>query len=314
MYCFISDTDDPFINLAVEEILLKNRTEEFLILSVNKDSLIVGKHQSAQREINTRFVTENNIPVIRRISGGGTVFHDHGNLNFTFIRNSKAGSQIDFPKYTRPVIDFLVNSGIEARFEGKSDIRVQGYKISGNSEHVQRNRVLHHGTLLFSSSLENLRKSLNDHSACYCTRAVMSNPAPVSNIQNISKAFSDISEFRDRLMEFLSGKISDSTQFILPEEEQNAAILLADVKYRKWDWNYAYGPEYEFRKDFMYHGERVTARLYIKGGIIWDCIMESPALPSGIDKKLIGCRHMPEDMTCIFSNEDLKDFDIFDLF
>jgi lipoate-protein ligase A len=314
MYCFISDTDDPFLNLAVEEILLKNRTEEFLILSVNSESLIVGKHQSAQREINTRFVTENNIPVIRRISGGGTVFHDHGNLNFTFIMNSKEGSQVDFPKYTRPVIDFLVNSGIEARFEGKSDIRVPGYKISGNSEHVQRNRVLHHGTILFSVSLEKLKRSLNDQTSCYCTRAVMSNPAPVTNIQDISKAFSDINQFRDRLMEFLSAQFSDAAPWVLPEEERHAAMLLADVKYRKWDWNYGYGPEYEFRKDFMYRGERVIARFYVKGGIIWDCIMESPVLPSGIDKRLIGCRHMPEDMKDVFSSEDLKDFNIFDLF
>jgi lipoate-protein ligase A len=314
MYCFSSDTDDPCLNLAVEEILLKNRTEEFLILSINKDSLIVGKHQAAQREINTQFVTENNIPVIRRISGGGTVFHDHGNLNFTFIMNSKAGSQIDFPRYTRPVIDFLVSSGIEARFEGKSEIRVSGYKISGNSEHVQRNRVLHHGTLLFNASLENLRKSLNDHTECYGTRAVRSNPAPVINIKNISGAFNDITDFRSRMMEFLSGHFNEELLWVLPEEERNAAILLADVKYRSWDWNYAYGPEYEFRKDFIYHDNRTSVRLYVKGGIIWDCILESSDLPSGMDKKLIGCRHMPENMIDIFRFEDVRDFNIFNLF
>jgi lipoate-protein ligase A len=154
MFCIITESDDPSFNLAVEELLLKNRNNEYLILGINKPSVIIGKHQSAHREINTRFVTENNIPVIRRISGGGTVFHDKGNLNFTFIRQSEAGKQIDFRKYTKPVIDFLYSLGVEAKFEGKNDLKTDGLKISGNAEHVHRNRVLHHGTLLFSTSLE----------------------------------------------------------------------------------------------------------------------------------------------------------------
>jgi hypothetical protein len=116
------------------------------------------------------------------------------------------------------------------------------------------------------------------------------------------------------MMEFLSGHFNEELLWVLPEEERNAAILLADVKYRSWDWNYAYGPEYEFRKDFIYHDNRTSVRLYVKGGIIWDCILESSDLPSGMDKKLIGCRHMPENMIDIFRFEDVRDFNIFNLF
>ena len=158
-------------------------------MAINDPSVIIGKHQAAHREVNTKFVTENKIPVIRRISGGGTVFHDQGNLNFTFIRQSEEGKQVDFRKYTRPVIDFLVSLGIDAKFEGKNDIKVDGLKISGNAEHVHRNRVLHHGTLLFSSSIDMLRNSIRTDKSCYTTRAVGSNP---SSVMNLSEKLIDI--------------------------------------------------------------------------------------------------------------------------
>ena len=107
MFCINLQSNDPFFNLAIEEYLLKNSQEEYLILYINSPSVIIGKHQTGHREVNTRFVTENNIPVIRRISGGGTVYHDAGNLNFSFIRQCETGKQVDFLKYTQPVIGFL---------------------------------------------------------------------------------------------------------------------------------------------------------------------------------------------------------------
>src|SRR5665811_892222 len=134
MFCINLETTDPFFNLAVEETLLKSTEEEYFILYVDNPSVIIGKHQTGYREINAKFVNENNIPVIRRITGGGTVFHDNGNLNFSFIRRSESGKQVDFRKYTQPVIDFLKSIGVDARFEGKNDLKVEGYKISGNAE------------------------------------------------------------------------------------------------------------------------------------------------------------------------------------
>ena len=119
MFCINLESNDPFFNLAVEEILLKNSKEEYLILGINSPSVIIGKHQSGHMEVNIKFVNKYQIPVIRRISGGGTVFHDCGNLNFSFIRQSESGKQVDFRKYTQPVLDFLKSMGIEARFEGK---------------------------------------------------------------------------------------------------------------------------------------------------------------------------------------------------
>jgi lipoate---protein ligase len=126
-----SESHDPFFNLAAEEYFLHNRNEDFLILSINDPCVIIGKHQVVHREADARFIEEKKIPVIRRISGGGTVFHDRGNLNFAFIKQSEAGKQVNFRLYTQPVLDFLSASGINAVFKDKNDLTIEGLKISG---------------------------------------------------------------------------------------------------------------------------------------------------------------------------------------
>jgi lipoate-protein ligase A len=314
MFCITLASINPFFNLAIEEVLLKNRTEDFLILGINSPSLIIGKHQSAHREANTRFVTENNIPVIRRISGGGTVFHDDGNLNFTFIRESESGKQIDFRRYTRPVIDFLASKGLEAIFEGKNDLKINGLKISGNAEHVYRKRVLHHGTLLFSSSLHNLRNSIRKDTSCYSTRAVESNPSSITNLKELIPSISNISQFRSELMEYFLQTLPGAEPYKLEKQDIEEAELLAKTKYCTWEWNYAYGPEYHFSNTFKYKGESAECRFYVREGTIRESILTGPEALAGIESKLVGCRHMVNEVREVLIKENLSDLFIFDLF
>jgi lipoate-protein ligase A len=314
MFCITLETDDPYFNLAIEEVLLKNSKEDYLILGINTPCLIIGKHQSPHREVNAKFVTENNIAVIRRISGGGTVYHDKGNLNFTFICQSESGRQIDFRKYTSPVIDFLALKGVEAKFEGKNDLKVNGLKISGNAEHVYRNRVLHHGTILFSSSLGNLRNSIRKDYSCYTTRAVESNPSSVTNLRELIPSISDIALFRSELMDYFLNKIPVATIYNLDHNEIEEAQLLAATKYRTWEWNFAYGPEYRFSNTFEYLGENVKCRLYVREGIIRECQLSGSSDFSGIEQTLVGCRHLVNDMKDVFVKENFSDVDIFNFF
>ena len=304
MYFITLESDDPFFNLAIEEVILKNRAEEYFILGINKPSLIIGKHQSAHREANTKFVTENNIPVIRRISGGGTVFQDKGNLNFTFIRNSEEGHQIDFRKYTLPVIQFLSSIGINAILGTKNDLQVDGLKISGNAEHVHRNRVLHHGTLLFSVSLEMLSNSIRNNKSCYISRAVESNPASVTNLNGKLARFRDISEFRNEMMSYFLKHVADAGIYNLASSETEEAELLATSKYKTWEWNWAYGPEYTFNNRFNLNGNQTVCRLFVKDGLIVRCFVEQNFRKSPISEKLIGHRHMVADLLKVLLNED----------
>ena len=306
MLCLNLKSTDPFFNLALEEILLKKRKEEFLILAINYPSVVIGKHQVSHMEANTQFVTENNIPVIRRISGGGTVFHDLGNLNFSFIMQSEAGKQIDFRKYTLPVISFLATLGVDAKFEGKNDLKVDGLKISGNAEHVHHNRVLHHGTLLFEASLDNLRNSLRKDRRNYTSRAVESNPSPVINLKGIVNDVKDITQFRSKMMTWFLDNTPDAEIYTPGREEVAEAELLAGSKYRTWEWNFAYGPEYHFNNRFELNGKHFSGNFFVKDGVIEECIFEGSDQMVSVAKKLTRIRHMPADMLAVMRENGVE--------
>src|SRR4030042_1701694 len=305
MLCLNLETTNPFFNLAVDEYLLRNKNDEYLMRGINSPSVSIGKHQVAHREADTRFIHERAIHVIRRISGGGTVYHDFGNLNFTFILNSTKGKQVDFRKYTLPVIEFLATLGITADFEGKNDLKVNGLKISGKAEHVHREKVLHHGTLLFSTLLDDLKGSLRKNKSGYSTRAVESNPSSVANLKEIIRDVNGIIEFRTRMLDFFL-RHEGNTLVELSAEEKSGIQALERSKYRTWEWNYAYGPDYYFINRFEFNGKKHFCRLFVKGGIIRECEMEGSGEMIAAGKKLVGCRHLVKDMVEVFRQEKIK--------
>jgi len=312
MNCLTLPANDPFFNLGAEEYLLKNSSREFLILNTNSPSVIIGKHQCLHRETDTEYVTLNNIPVIRRLSGGGTVFHDGNNLNFTFIRNSEPGRQVDFQKHTAPVIGFLASLGIEARLEGKNDLKVNGLKISGNAEHVHRNRVLHHGTLLFDSDLGALRASLRRDTSAYITRAVNSNPSSVANLKPLLPAIENISGFRKRMEDYFLN-FPGTEKYFLTDTETAIIEALANTKYRTWEWNYAYGPDYQLIKQIDCQSLRSQLRIEIKQGIITECSAEDSELKK-IFSKFTGRKHIVNELAEVIEKENIKGLSVFSLF
>jgi lipoate-protein ligase A len=315
MLCINLKSTEPSFNLAAEEYFLKNSNEEYLLLYINKPSVIIGKHQVAHRESDTKYVTTNNIPVIRRITGGGSVYHDYGNLNFSFILNSTAGNQVNFRKYTRPVTEFLSSLGLDAKFEDKNDLRTGGYKISGNAEHIYRERVLHHGTLLYSSDLDALHASLRKDISHYTTKAVRSNPSPVTCFRNII-GLDDINEFRDLMFRYFLGSDADRMTE-LTQEDIVKIEMIEDKKYSTWEWNYGYGPDYIFENRTDISGRQVFFRFRVSDGIITDPEFdESDRYRLTILKKIRGCRHMPQALKDFFREERIiiQDSDIFKFF
>lgn len=316
MLGIILESNDPFFNLAAEDYLLHSRKENFVILSINDPSVIIGKHQVAHREVNTRFIEENRIPLIRRISGGGTVYHDRGNLNFAFVRQSESGKQVDFRLYTQPVINFLQSVGIPAVFQGKNDLTLDGFKISGNAEHVFRERVLHHGTLLFDASLNNLRRSLKPKSDIYQTRGVESNRSPVANLKERLKSGGDISAFANCMFEYLASNMDGMQRFTFTSEEITSIKALSESKYQTWEWNYGYGPPYTLTLNIQVSGEACLCRMLVKDGIIWSCDIEGSNELTAAAKKLIGVRHMYNDVLKVFRDENIpiSDEEVYKLF
>jgi lipoate-protein ligase A len=278
MQCLINTNRDIYFNLALEEYLLIHEAREFFVLWKSEPAVVVGKHQNTLAEINYRFAVENSIQVARRLSGGGTVYHDQGNLNFTYITNGEPGKLVDFKRFIEPVTDFLGTLGMVAEQGPKNEILANGKKISGNAEHVYKNRVLHHGTLLFNSNLQWLRESLRVIPGRYKDRAVQSNRGSVINISECLKDGMDLASFEKSLLSFMLTR-TEGEELKLNEMETKAISDLAASKYRSWDWVFGWSPDYELRN--TYQIKELDWRIFLKvhRGILKECSLESESIP-----------------------------------
>jgi lipoate---protein ligase len=303
MVQIINHSTDPFFNLALEEYFLKNSNDEIFILYRNSAAIIIGKHQLPYAETNSAFLDERKIPLIRRISGGGTVFHDPGNVNFCFILNGSEGKLANFELHTRPILYALSQMGIEAVFEGHNDLRVEGYKISGNAEHVFRNRVIHHGTLLFNADLGILSEGLKSNPACFETKAIPSVRSKVANISTFISQGVKVNEFMHQMAGHI-GQYLNITQKREPSPiEVTATLALAESKYKLDEWNYAYSPSYRFRNDFLLGHILCKIELVVEKGVIQSAKTNSVFSPvSQIAPRLIGNIHIVKTVSQILSS------------
>ncbi len=308
MRCIINEHTNPCFNAAVEEHIFRNITGDCFMLYRNRPSIIVGKHQNTLAEINPDFVKKKNIMVVRRLSGGGAVYHDLGNLNFTFIRSGDMGKMVDFEKYTRPILEVLNNLSVPARFEGVNDLRIGDKKISGNAEHVFKNRVLHHGTLLFSSNLSDLNKALKIREGVYRDKAVRSVRSHVVNINRFLKSKISILEIRDLIFQHILTTFTDAEKYELSEKDMRSIRQLMEEKYTRWEWNFGYSPRYQFQQVVQLGKNNLFVRILVERGIILEIHLvdqESKKPLGALERKLTGIAHEQNVMT-----EKLKSFNI----
>jgi lipoate-protein ligase A len=267
MLCIQLKNNDPYFCLAAEEYLLKNFSEDIFMLWQSKNTVVVGKHQNAMAEINYPFVHQNNITVARRISGGGTVFHDAGNVNFAYIKNVSSPAEISFKLFTQPVVEALAKLEVTATTSGRNDLLVDGKKISGNAEHIFKNRVLHHGTLLFNSNLETLGQAIKVIPGKYFGKAVQSNRSPVANISQFLKTPMTTGEFIHFLLDFQLEN-PENRFYNLNENDLLEIEKLSSEKFRTWEWNFGYSPKYSFKNEVKIDGKTLSIRLEVEKGVI----------------------------------------------
>lgn len=268
MLCINQTSTNPFFNIATEEHLLKNTSEDIFMLYVNEPSVIVGKHQNTFAEINYSLAKQKDVKIVRRLSGGGAVYHDLGNLNFTFIKNSKEGKLVDFRGYTKPIIEFLREFGIDARFEGHNSIYANGKKISGNAEHVFKNRVMHHGTLLFDTNMQLLAELLYVSTNRYVDQAVKSVRASTLNLSELLPSEINLERFRELLIGYMANVFSNFNLHQLTSEDNEVIYDLMDKKYTTWEWNFGYSPSYSFTRELSLKDHSTTLAVDVKKGII----------------------------------------------
>ena len=310
MICVLSNTYDPYFNLAAEEYLFKNTDEEVFMLWQCHSTIVVGKHQNTLAEINYPYVRKNGIKVARRLSGGGTVFHDSGNVNFTFIKHGEKGKLIDYEKHVAPIINLLKKMGIDAQPGEKNEILLKGKKISGNAEHIYKSRILHHGTLLFDTQLDRLNNALQINTGKYHDKAVQSNRSKVTNIlQHLHEKIS-VEEFMTYLFENFSNT-TNALRYHFSRPELEIVNRIAEQKYNTWEWIYGYSPKYSFENKIKLEDREIGIHLEVESGIIRSAAISGDFFKD--DKKhlladaLIQQKHEEEEikriMTHILTNQ-----------
>lgn len=299
MLCIKLENTNPYFCLAAEEYLLRYFDEDIFMLWQSDKTIVVGKHQNALAEINYPFVRKNNIAVARRISGGGTVYHDEGNVNFAFIKNVKSPAEISFKQFTGPVVEALEKLGIKAESSGRNDLVVNGLKISGNAEHVYKNRVLHHGTLLFDAYLENLGQAIKVIPGKYQSKAVQSNRSQVANISAFLKKPMSTEEFKKFLFDFQLKKAGNNL-YEISENTSKSIQNLATEKFASWEWNFGYSPKYTFANEVEIDGKKLLIQLNVKKGIIEETTISGNYFTKTESEKinvdLLGTRHGFEEI------------------
>jgi lipoate---protein ligase len=311
LYIYNPNTN-PYFNLAVEEYVLKEFKEECFMLWRNAPSIIVGKNQNALGEINVDYVTKNNIPVVRRLSGGGAVFHDLGNLNFTFIVNDAEDNFTNFKKFTQPILDVLRKLSVDAEFSGRNDLTIEGKKFSGNAQYNFKNRILHHGTILFSSDMTDLSAALRPKQSKFEGKSVKSVQSRVTNISQHLKSPLTIFEFIDLIMKHVTETDAEHIMYELTSKDIEKINKMVETKYGLWDWNFGTSPKYQFSNEKKLTGGSVEINLNVEKGKIADVRIFGDFFGkcdvSDVEKTLIGTNHSKDSIHTILSSFDLNNY------
>ena len=312
MRCIISEHTDPYFNLASEEILLKERSEDYFLLYRNQPSIVVGKHQNTLAEINLPYVIEKGIIVARRISGGGTVFHDLGNVNFAFITSGKEGELVDYRKHTLPVIRAMKGMGLDVSLGKRNELLLGKMKISGTASHVFKKRSLHHGTLLFSSRMDDLSQALKVKSGRFEDRAVKSVRSEITNISEHLVEKMDVLNFQIRMHDHILDTMDGTMKYHYSDRDLNEINDLRNTKFSSWKWNFGYSPKYQFSKALRFEKSEISLHMNVDKGIIQEVTIEGDFLGTkdihGLEEALIGTIHDPETIRKRLSGIRVTDY------
>ncbi len=312
MLCILNNSTDPYFNLAAEEYFFSNFKDNIFMLWRNSPAIIVGKHQNTLAEINYDYVKENNIKVVRRMTGGGAVFHDLGNINFTFIETGESEKLVDFRKYVQPILDILLKLGVDAKFEGRNDLTIDGKKFSGNAEHVYKNRILHHGTILFSAKMSDLTKALNVKDVKFTDKAVKSVRSRVTNVSEHLKNPITVLEFINLVFNHILEMYDDAVIYEISKQDKEKIEELVKNKYSTWEWNFGYSPEYNFDKSVRTDGGTLEVSMFVENGVIQRLKFYGDFFThkdiSELEEAFCGVPHKEDEIKKIFESFKIDDY------
>ncbi len=305
---------DPRINLAIEEYALKNLDidQTYLLFYINEPSIIIGKNQNTVEEINTDYVEENGIHVVRRLSGGGAVYHDLGNLNFSFITKDDGESFHNFKKFTEPVVAALARLGVNAELSGRNDIVAEGRKISGNAQFSTKGRMFSHGTLLLDSEIDAVVSALRVKQDKIESKGIKSIRSRVANISEFLDRKISMEEFRSLLLKYIFDGVEDIPEYVLTENDWEKIHAISKERYQNWDWNYGKSPKFNLHRTRRFPIGSIDVRLEVEKGIIENCKIYGDFFGVGeiaeIEEKLKGIRYDRSEIDRALEGVDIKHY------
>ena len=307
-----SPSVDPRFNLALEQYVFDcmDKANEYFMLWQNANTIVVGRYQNTAEEVNLPYVREQNITVVRRLSGGGAVYHDLGNLNFTFVVDAEAGKKtIDLPAFCAPVANALCKLGAPAEVNGRNDITIDGKKFSGNAQYIKNGRVMHHGTLLFDADLGMVSQALRVSADKIESKGVKSVRSRVTNIKPYLPEGVTVEKFREMLVkEMFAGQ--EMERYTLTEADLAAVEKIQQERYDTWEWNFGASPTYNLQKRRRVEGVGgIEVSMQVENGVIKKFLTHGDYFGSGnpqdVADALIGCRMVEEELLTALQGLDI---------
>ncbi|MFV0401517.1 MAG: lipoate--protein ligase [Oscillospiraceae bacterium] len=309
MYLLYNPSHDPAFNLAFEEYALTQMDKDIIMLWRNDRSVIIGSNQNAVEEMDLDYIGERGITVIRRQSGGGAVFHDLGNINFTVIHAMGKDDFNNYSKFTAPIVDFLATLGVEAELKGRNDLLIDGMKFSGNAQAVRGGRIMHHGTILYDADFGDLAGALRPSPAKIESKGIKSVRSRVTNVASHLPSPMPVEEFLDLLYRYYLESGTDMEEYTATPADIAAVNKLVEEKYGTWEWNFGHSPAYDYRREEAFPFGLVDLRLQVAGGVIRSAVIYGDFFGIGdkaeLETRLAGLPHRREAILEALSGVDL---------
>ncbi|TWS95267.1 lipoate--protein ligase [Streptococcus sp. sy018] len=314
MKYIVNTSNETAYNIALEAYAFRElmEEEELFILWINRPSIIIGRHQNTIEEINKEFTDANDIRVVRRLSGGGAVYHDLNNLNYTIISNKSKEGAFDFKTFSAPVIETLADLGVKAEFTGRNDLEIDGKKFCGNAQAYYKGRMMHHGCLLFDVDMSVLSQALKVSKDKIESKGVKSVRSRVTNILEQLPKKITVNEFSDLLLQKMKDTHPEMTEYVLSDDELAKIKQLAEDKFATWDWTYGQAPEYTISRDVRYPAGKISTYANVDKSIIQSVKLYGDFFGIkdvvDVEEALVGVRYEYEDVLACLKTLDLAEY------
>ncbi|HGD1952551.1 TPA: lipoate--protein ligase [Streptococcus agalactiae] len=314
MKYIVNTSNDPAYNVALEAYAFQKLTDidEIFILWINEPAIIIGRHQNTIQEINKEFIDKNGIHVVRRLSGGGAVYHDLNNLNYTIISNNTQEGAFDFQTFSKPVIDTLAKLGVKAEFTGRNDLEINGQKFAGNAQAYYKGRMMHHGCLLFDVDMSVLGQALKVSKDKIESKGIKSVRARVTNIVDHLSDKITVQEFSDAILAQMKEEYPEMDEYVLSDAELSEIQTMRDNQFATWDWTYGKAPEYTIERSVRYPAGKITTYANVENStiksvkIFGDFFGVKPV--DDIEKMLEGVRYDYKDVLAALKTVDTSQY------